>query len=175
MKNVNNIDNDLVTIVIPVYNESDNIGKVLDNIKNRCNFRYEILVVDDGSTDGTHKIAENNGVRVVRFNENKGKGNAMIEGIRHANGDLIVFIDGDGQDDPKDIADLIKPIYHDGADFVNGSRFLGIFEEDSITRRNYYLTLSVNKLVSSMFNHDVTDIFAGFRAFKKSSIENIIF
>jgi glycosyltransferase involved in cell wall biosynthesis len=175
VKNVNDLDNDLVTIVIPVYNESDNIGTLLNNIKNRCNFRYEILVIDDGSTDGTQEIAENNGAKVIRFDENKGKGEAMIKGIRCANGDSIVFIDGDGQDDPGDIAELIKPIYQDGADFVNGSRFLGTFEKDSITKRNYYLTVSVNKLVSFMFNHDVTDIFAGFRAFKKSSIENIKF
>lgn len=171
--NNNGLDNGLVTIVIPVYNESDNIRFVLENIKSRCNFPYEILVIDDGSTDGTSEIAKNSGVNVIRFSQNKGKGTALIEGIRNAKGDSIVFIDGDGQDDPGDIIKLLEPIYYDGADFVNGSRFLGIFEKGSITKLNYYLTLSVNKMVSYMFNHNVTDTFAGFRAFKKSSIENI--
>ncbi len=175
MKNANNLNNDIVTIIIPVYNESDNIGMVLKDIKNKCNFKYEILVIDDGSTDGTSEIAENNGARVIRFKENKGKGEALREGIKCATGACIVFIDGDGQDDPGDIAELIKPIYNGGADFVNGSRFLGVFEKESITKRNYYLTLSVNKMVSFMFGHNVTDIFAGFRAFKKLSIENIKF
>ncbi len=174
-KMTNNMDNNITTIVIPVYNESENIKYVLDNIKSKCKFPYEILIIDDGSTDGTYEIAKSNGSNVIRFDENKGKGAALIEGIRQANGDSIVFIDGDGQDDPEDIIKLLKPIYYDNADFVNGSRFLGIFEKGSITKRNYYLTVLVNKLVSSMFGHNITDIFAGFRAFKKSSIKNIKF
>lgn len=175
MTNTNNLDNRMVTIVIPVYNEAKNIRYVIENIKSVCNFPHEILVIDDGSTDGTSEIAKYYGANVIRFNENKGKGTALREGIRKANGDSIVFIDGDGQDNPEDIIKLLEPIYYDQYDFVNGSRFLGIFEKDSITKRNYYLTLSVNKMVSLMFNHKVTDIFAGFRAFKKSSIENINF
>lgn len=169
------LNNNLVTIVIPVYNESENIQHVLENIKNRCNFSHEILVIDDGSTDGTYEIAKRNGANVIRFDKNRGKGIALLEGIKSANGSSIVFIDGDGQDDPGDIVELLKPIYHDGADFVNGSRFLGIFEEGAIKKSNYYLTLSVNKMVSFMFGHKVTDIFAGFRAFRKSSIEKINF
>jgi glycosyltransferase involved in cell wall biosynthesis len=172
---MNNMDNNLVTIIIPVFNESENIGYVLEKIESKCNFPHEVLVIDDGSTDGTSEIAKYNGANVIRFRENRGKGEALREGIRKSNGDSIVFIDGDGQDNPEEIIRLLDAIYYRGADFVNGSRFLGIFEKDSITKTNYYLTLSVNKMVSLMFNHNVTDIFAGFRAFKKSSIENIDF
>lgn len=162
-----------LSIVIPVYNESENIKNVLDDIKKlSLKVPYEILVVDDGSKDNTFEIAKDNGAKVLRFEQNKGKGNALIEGIKNVNGDIIIFMDGDGQDNAEDIINLIKPIYN-GADFVNGSRFLGIFEEGSIKKSNFYITLCANKLIGLLFKYEVTDCFAGFRAFKRSSIKNM--
>lgn len=162
-----------LSIVIPVYNESENIKNVLDDIKKlSLKVPYEILVVDDGSKDNTFEIAKDNGAKVLRFEQNKGKGNALIEGMKNVNGDIIIFMDGDGQDNAEDIINLIKPIYN-GADFVNGSRFLGIFEEGSIKKSNFYITLCANKLIGLLFKHKVTDCFAGFRAFKRSSIKNM--
>lgn len=162
-----------LSIVIPVYNESENIKNVLDDVKSiPLKIPYEILVIDDGSNDNTFEIAKDNGAKVIRFEQNKGKGAALIEGIKNANGDIIIFMDGDGQDNAEDIITLIRPIYN-GADFVNGSRFLGIFEEGSIKKSNFYITLCINKLIGLLFKHNVTDCFAGFRAFKTSSIKNM--
>lgn len=162
-----------LSIVIPVYNESENIRNVLDDIKKlSLKVPYEILVVDDGSNDNTSEIAKDNGAKVIRFEQNRGKGSAMIEGIKNINGDIIIFMDGDGQDNAEDIIKLVMSI-NNGADFVNGSRFLGIFEEGSIKKSNFYITLIANKLISLLFKHEITDCFAGFRAFKTTSIKNM--
>ena len=116
--------NSNIFIVVPAFNESEVIQQVISEIQNFGN--YHIIVVDDGSHDGTFKVVSGNpGVIALRHKINRGKGAATKTGIIAANklgADIIVTMDGDGQHDPDDIKPLIKPIIHDGYDVVLGTR-----------------------------------------------------
>ena len=122
----------MISVIVPVLNEQDNILALLDRIKKSIDPDDEIIVVDDGSTDLINDFLKNHSCRVLRHNKNLGKGKALINGINSAIGDIIIFIDGDGQDDPSEIPKLLSGINR-GYDFVIGSRFV---EDDSkkITR-----------------------------------------
>src|SRR5205814_643780 len=97
----------------------------------------EVLVVDDGSTDGTDRTAGDAGARVVRLPENSGKGAAVRRGLGEVRGEVIVLIDGDGQDDPTEIPRLLEAL-RPGVDLVIGSRFIGQFEPGAITPFNHW-------------------------------------
>ena len=122
-----------LTLVVPVYNErylaTILLGRLfkleLPNVS-----RLEIIVVDDGSTDGTRELLEDFAVensermRLILHEKNQGKGAAIRTGINEATGDLIVIQDADLEYDPRDLGRLIEPFIQDGADVVYGSRFL---------------------------------------------------
>jgi glycosyltransferase involved in cell wall biosynthesis len=96
-----------ISIVIPVFNEAKNLVRVLEKIRELALPRTEIVVVDDGSSDGSGEIAERDGATVVRHPYNIGNGAAVKSGIRAARGRLIVLMDGDGQHQPEDIPQLL--------------------------------------------------------------------
>lgn len=102
----------VVTIIIPAHNEEEGIADVIKGIK-RLNEGYEIIVVDDGSTDNTSKLAAETGVKVIHHPYNKGYGAALKTGIRNAEGDVVLFMDADGQHKPSDIKKLIQNIGDD--------------------------------------------------------------
>jgi glycosyltransferase involved in cell wall biosynthesis len=113
----------LVSVVIPVYNEEDAIGPVIDEVRqamDRSGHRYEVFVVDDCSTDNTAQVAISRGVRVVRRAVNGGSGSCRKTGILAAHGDIVVMLDGDGSYTAADIPALLShmPAY----DQVNGAR-----------------------------------------------------
>lgn len=83
-----------ISAIVPAYNEAERIGAVLEPLLSAPSVD-EIVVVDDGSTDGTAEVAQRYGVRVVRLSENQGKGAAMAAGVREANGDVLLFLDAD--------------------------------------------------------------------------------
>ncbi len=110
-----------ISCIIPCYNESSTIGDVLQNVK-KVRTINEIVVVDDGSTDGSYVRAIMEGVKVVRHKKNKGKGAAIKTGVRHSTGDILLFIDADLQSiSPKKIASILQPLENDEADFVKTS------------------------------------------------------
>ena len=113
-----------VFVVIPVFNESEVIQSVIDEVL--ATGPYEIVVVDDGSADQTYQVAkENKNIIALRHKINRGKGAAVKTGIAAANlleADIVVTMDGDGQHDPEDIAALIQPIMNGDCDVVLGSR-----------------------------------------------------
>ena len=114
-----------ICLVIPVYNEEQIIGDVIDEIRQVDDFI--IIVVDDGSHDQSYTVAREQGVVALRHKINRGKGAAVKTGIEVAkrlDADVVVTIDGDGQHDPADLAALIDPIVKDGYDVVLGSRLL---------------------------------------------------
>src|SRR6266487_6701204 len=117
-----------LSVVIPVYNEVDNIGEILKRVQS-LKLANEIIVVDDGSTDGTRPLlTELDGkknVRVILHEYNQGKGAAVVTGLRAAQGDLLLIQDADLEYDPRDYAVLLQPIEEGKADVVYGSRFLG--------------------------------------------------
>ncbi|MDD5145558.1 MAG: glycosyltransferase family 2 protein [Candidatus Pacebacteria bacterium] len=156
--------------IIPAYNEERNIGKVIEGIKKYTN---NIIVVDDGSNDGTSKIARKEGVKVYRHIINRGLGGALGTGIKAAlseNADIILTIDADGQHDPEEIPNLLKPIVSGDADVVIGSRFLKnqrmpIFRKTG----NYFF----NFITFLFFGIWSTDSQSGMRVFNKKAAESL--
>ncbi len=160
-----------VSVVLPAYNEQSTIAAVVDSCRSALP-TSEILVVDDGSTDATAARAEAAGARVVRLPVNRGKGVALRLGIERAAGDVLVFLDADGQDDPRDIPALLREI-DSGADLVVGSRFLGHFDRGAITPINRFGNQALTSVVNMLFGVRLTDTQAGFRAVRRSLLERL--
>lgn len=109
-------------IIIPAYNEAKSIGKVLDNLKG-----YDVLVVNDASTDNTREIAESKGFKCISHKENKGYCGALVTGYQYAleyDYDYVIQMDADGQHDTCNIEPLMNEIAKDEYDIILGSRFL---------------------------------------------------
>lgn len=151
-----------VSVVIPCYNEVENIEDVLNRIKGIVDAKAtEILVVDDGSTDGTSEILDKAGVRVVRHPYNKGNGASVKSGIRNALGEVIVLMDGDGQHRPEDIPRLLEEL--EGYDMVVAER-----NKESIDQagRQGYRKI-VNLFASYITGMRIPDLLSGFRAIRR--------
>jgi glycosyltransferase involved in cell wall biosynthesis len=166
--------NPVVSVVIPAYNEEKNIGNVIEEtiqIMDSLGLPYEIIVVDDGSTDSTKEEASKYKVTVLSNGRNRGKGYALRKGFQHAQGDIIVTIDADGSHKPKEIPDLINPLLN-GADIVAGSRFLGNGQNHTAKLHilgNHLINMTIMVLTRKL----VTDSQTGLRAFKKDFLEKI--
>jgi dolichol-phosphate mannosyltransferase len=137
------------SVVVPLFNEADNVAILQREIWQALAGRnYELILVDDGSTDGTaEKIQAGPEVRLVKFSKNAGQSAAMIAGIRAANGAVIVLLDGDLQNDPGDIPRLLSAL-KDGADLVCGFR---MNRQDTVVKK---LTSRVANFVRSRFVGD---------------------
>lgn len=151
-----------VTVVLAALNEAANIAAVVRGCLPHVD---EVLVVDDGSTDDTASIASKAGARVVSLSQNRGKGVAVRRGAHEATGDVLVFMDADGQDDPEDLPVLLLAL--DRADMVIGSRFLGRFEADAITPLHAWGNRALTRMVNVLFGARLTDTQAGFRAIRR--------
>ena len=115
--------NDLISIIIPAYNEADSIHGVLEDIRKGFDSRkVEILVIDDGSTDQTAEIAERGGAKVIQHLHNKGYGASLKSGIRAADGQFVLFMDADGQHRAVEALKLIDAFSSKPADMVVGQR-----------------------------------------------------
>jgi glycosyltransferase involved in cell wall biosynthesis len=146
------------SIVIPAKNEEEGLARFLPSLR-QIYPEVEVIVVNDGSTDSTVKVCEDNGVRVISHPYSKGNGAAIKTGARAASGDYIVFMDGDGQHDPADIERLLYRV-EEGYDLVVGARS-GLSSQASIVRwsaNNFY-----NKLAGWMVNREIPDLTSGFR------------
>lgn len=159
-------------VIIAAYNEGPNLGPVIEGVRKFIREGDEILVVDDGSTDNTSEVARSHGARVVRQEPNQGKGMAIRRGIREATGDAILFIDGDGQDPPDDLARLIVEM-EKGADMVNGSKFIGTLKDGAISLPNYYGNRFMSGMINLLFGVRITDSQSGFRAFNLEKVRKI--
>jgi glycosyltransferase involved in cell wall biosynthesis len=164
-----------VSVVIPAYNEEKNIVNMLFRISKvlqALQVPYEIIVVDDGSTDRTALLASKHKVTVLTNGTNQGKGYALKKGIQQANGDILVTIDADGSHLPEEIPKLIKPLFN-GVDVVMGSRFTGLRERDSIKKLHILGNHFFNFLILVLTGKRITDSQTGFRAYKRRIIEEI--
>jgi len=157
--------------ILPALNEEGSVGRVVREIR-AADPGFEILVVDDGSTDGTAAEAERAGARVVRLPYNLGIGAAVQTGYQYArnNGfDIAVQIDGDGQHDPGDLDRLLAPLARGEVDMVIGSRFCGERRyRPPLARRIGILLLSA--VVSLITRRRMTDPTSGFRAVNRKGI-----
>jgi glycosyltransferase involved in cell wall biosynthesis len=163
-----------VTVVIPAYNEEKTIGNVIfetASIMNGLDLPYEIIVVDDGSTDKTGQIASTHKAIVLSNKKNYGKGYALRRALQHATGDIIVTIDSDGEHKPKEIPDLIEPLFN-GTDIVAGSRFLGS-QGRATTHLNVIGNFLFNAAIMTLTGKFVTDSQTGFRAIKRNVLEKL--
>ena len=167
-----NANNPLLSIIIPAYNEAISIKDVIVNIPNSILEKSEIIVVDDGSEDNTYYVAKELNVVVVRHILNRGYGAALLTGFKTALGDIIVTIDADNQNNPKEIPDLLKPILTNQADFVIGSRYLGEhdYEIPFFTKLGEKITYL---LVKTRYGIDIFNSQSGFRAFKRELLQVI--
>lgn len=166
-----------ISIIIPCYNESKTIAKVINRILEQKLYDKEIIVIDDYSTDGTRDILKNdlkNLINTLILNDkNYGKGYSVKRGIDSSNGEIILIQDADLEYDPSDYPKLIEPIKKDFADVVYGSRFIGTDEKRVL---NYWHSVA-NKLLttlSNMFtNINLTDMEVCYKAFNAKIIKNI--
>ncbi len=168
------------TIVIaPCYNEEVKIGRVVERIvQMKEKVVDEILVVDDGSTDNSAKVAEDKGATVLRLGAIVGVGAAIRTGLGYALGkgyDFIVIIAGNDKDEPNEIPHLLKPIVEEGYDFVQGSRFLSENLALNLQNMPFYRRLATRLhpfLFSFFAGKKVTESTNGFRAFRASILKN---
>ena len=164
------IDGKKIVCIAPCYNELHKIDRVVERVL-ATGIVDEMLVVDDGSTDGSPESARSLGARVIALGKTLGVGAAIRRGIEHAlqNGfDIVVVIAGNNKDEPQEIESLVKPLIRDGFDFVQGSRFArgGVFGEMPLYR---ILATRVHPLFFSLVSGIwVTESTNGFRAFKTS-------
>jgi glycosyltransferase involved in cell wall biosynthesis len=163
-----------ISVIIPAYNEENTVGKVIAGIifvMSHLGLPFEVIVVDDGSIDGTRKAALAQGVTVLSNERNRGKGYAVRRGLLHAKGDIIITIDADGAHSPGDIVSLVHPLLN-GVDIAAGSRFLGN-EKDFTSKLNLIGNVLFNTAIAILTGKQVTDSQTGLRGFKKDVLRNI--
>ena len=167
-----------IIITIPAYNEEKNIGEVINSINSVMNLtkhknQYKILVVDDGSTDNTSKVAKEKGALVYSHPYNYGLAEAFrteLQKCIELKADVILHTDADGQYIASDIPKLLKEI-ENGYDLVLGSRFLGVIEEMPLLKRIGNIAFS--RVISNITNFKITDGQTGFRAFTRKVAINV--
>jgi len=149
-----------VSVVIPACNERAVIGEVIKELAAAAPW-HEIIVVDDGSTDGTGDEARSAGARVVRHPYNKGNGAAVKSGIRAAAGEFILIIDGDGQHKPSDAIALVAQL--GDYDLVIGARSA----ETQAGARRRMGNAALNRLASFLTEREIPDLTSGFRCARR--------
>lgn len=157
-----------VSVIIPVLNEAESIGLVLDAIPKKD--VQEIVIVDNGSSDRSVDITRSKGAKVVH-EPRKGYGRACLTGLRTLDRpEVVVFLDGDFSDDPGELPKLLAPIERQEADFVLGSRMLGEWERGSIQQEVILRNKVACFLIRFFFRGHYTDI-GPFRAIRSSALE----
>ncbi len=155
-----------VTVVIPTFNEAASIGAVLDELPRDVVGR--VIVVDGGSRDGTQQRARAAGAEVIEVG--RGYGRACLVGAQAAaSGDIVVFMDGDGADDPAAIAAMVAPIRAGDYDFVIASRVRGAREAGSMAWHQVFAGLAAGRLMGLLYGVRYTDMGA-FRAIRRDTL-----
>jgi len=164
-----------LSVIIPIYNEIHTLKEIISRVKN-TNLADEIILVDDGSVDGTRDIVETyrgkNGFVVVMHEKNQGKGAAVRSGFEVAKGEIFLIQDADLEYDPREYPNLLKPLEEGLADVVYGSRFLG-----SSRRVAMFWHMIANKLLTLFTNilYDtiLTDMETGYKVFKREVVDDM--
>src|SRR5512139_1396220 len=164
-----------LSVVIPVYNEVKNIGEILKRVQS-TKLADEIIVVDDGSQDGTRAVLQKldgqKKVRVILHERNQGKGAAVTTGLKAAKGDILLIQDADLEYDPRDYPTLLQPIQEGLAEVVYGSRFLG-----GPHRVTMFWHMIANKMLTFMtnvlYNTILTDMETGYKVFRREVVEGM--
>lgn len=166
----------LLTIIVPIYNEESNIRELLTNLQvvlQREQYKYEVILVNDGSQDRSAEILNDLAdqdpcIKVIHFRRNFGQTSAMMAGLDHASGDIIVPIDADMQNDPEDIPRLLRKL-NQGFDLVSGWRQ---HRKDATFTRNIPSWFA-NKLISKISGVKLSDYGCTLKAYRRRIIEDI--
>jgi glycosyltransferase involved in cell wall biosynthesis len=164
----------LLSVIIPVYNEKGTIRAIVDRVQ-AVPINKEIIIVDDGSKDGTREIlqelAMQDNIRVFLHEKNKGKGAALSTGLKHVSGDYVVFQDADLEYHPEEYMRLLEPIIKGDADVVYGSRFKGSGRAFLFWHKmgNIFLNFVTNVL----YNSTLTDMETCYKMFRRDVINGI--
>jgi glycosyltransferase involved in cell wall biosynthesis len=165
-----------LSVVIPVYNEVDNIREIIKRVQ-ATGSASEIIIVDDGSVDGSRdvlaKLKSRKGIKILLHERNQGKGAAVRTGIRAAGGDVILIQDADLEYHPRDYPVLLQPFAEGVADVVYGSRFLG-----GPRRAVMFWHMIANQLLTLMtnvlYNTILTDMETGYKVFRRQVVEDMV-
>jgi glycosyltransferase involved in cell wall biosynthesis len=176
MKHMNDTRSKYLSIIIPVYNEEDSIPHLHERIQNMLaqqHFSYEVLYIDDGSNDTTFQqlsrlIEHDEHVQIVRFRRNFGQTAAMAAGIEQSHGEILIFLDGDLQNDPIDIPRLLAKI-EEGYDVVSGWRK---DRQDAQWSRKFP-SMIANKLISRVTGVYLHDYGCTLKAYRAEVFHNI--
>lgn len=166
-----------LSIIIPAYNEKDNLLKILDKVKKvKISLEKEIIIVDDFSTDGTREIIrsiKDKKIKKIFHEKNLGKGAAVKNGIKNSTGDIVIIQDADLEYEPKDYPKLVELIVNKRAKVVYGSRVLG---KDKIKYSHYSFMLGgklVTFITNVLFFSNLTDEPTCYKVFSSDVIKNI--
>jgi glycosyltransferase involved in cell wall biosynthesis len=162
-----------VLVTLAAHNEERNVGRVVRRVRK---LGYKCVVVDDGSSDKTAKVALAAGAEVVSHAINLGQGDALLTGFKvcllDPHCEIIVEMDADGQHDPADVPRFVDKIRESGADIVVGSRILGSHQPNVSALRRFFLPY-YTELINRLTGYEMTDALCGFRAFRRESIERV--
>jgi len=165
-----------VAILVPAYNEAENVGQVLDLMPSEvCGVETAVLVVDDGSRDGTGDVAAAHGAVVARHVINRGGGAALRTGYRlmvESGAEVVVTLDADGQHLPAEMPRLVEPVLAGEVDVAHGSRVLGEADANHFARELGIVFF--NRLVSAITRTKVSDCSNGYRAVRTSVLPQLV-
>ncbi len=155
------------SVIIPAYNEEDGIAETVKKVADATRkIGSEVIVVDDGSKDGTYEIAKKiHGIKLVRHEENAGKAAALVTGFNSASGEILVTIDADCTYPPEEIPKIVGLVEIGKADMVICSRFMN--GRTKIRLLNYYGNIFFSWLVTALTGKKITDASSGMRAVRK--------
>ena len=170
-----------ISVIIPCYNEVFTIEKIinriLESLDNYQLLNYEIIIVDDYSTDGTRELLnkiQDPKIKIFLHDTNQGKGGAIQTAIKNINGELTIIQDADLEYDPFDYNKLLLPFFETNADIVYGSRFLGGGKYVRIHFFWHYLANKLLTFICNLFtNLNLTDVETGYKVFKSQVIKSI--
>ncbi len=163
------IDNTIV--VIPSYNESRTIGNIVMGV---VNMGLSVLVIDDGSTDNTERVALDNGAMVIRHRQNLGKGFSVREGIKHVlkktNFEWMIIMDGDGQHHTEDVPVLMNATREEKVDIIIGNRML---QTKTMPSLRYWTNRFTSWVVSGVCGQRIPDTQCGYRLIKVAALKKM--
>lgn len=162
----------LLSVIVPVYNEAKTIRQILEKI-NSVALDKEIIVVDDGSSDGTSKLLAGinyNNLKAIHHTSNRGKGAAVLTGLSHTQGEFVVIQDADLEYDPNDYFKLLETMNKTNADIVLGARFTKEYKGLLIHKLgNKFLTMLLNFLFNTQFN----DCFTCYKLLRRNIVDKL--